>query len=144
MNNNFGVQLIVYFNYFILFYLIFVNLLYTFIFILSIIALYTHRKKDRYWSYEDMLASSYTPPLSIIIPCHNEGLTIVDNIKALLRSEYKEFQLVIVNDGSVDDTMEVLTKEFKLTRVDMPYKKQLITNQVNNIYLSAVEDKIIV
>lgn len=144
MNNNFGVQLIVYFNYFILFYLIFVNLLYTFIFILSIIALYTHRKKDRYWSYEDMLASSYTPPLSIIIPCHNEALTIVDNIKALLRSEYKEFQLVIVNDGSVDDTMEVLTKEFKLNRVDMPYKKQLITNKVNNIYLSAVEDKIIV
>jgi cellulose synthase/poly-beta-1,6-N-acetylglucosamine synthase-like glycosyltransferase len=117
---------------------------YTIIFVLSIRAIYTHGKESKYWSFEDMAASSYTPPLSIIVPCHNEALTIVDNINALLSCEYREFQLVIVNDGSTDETMEILTKEFNLNRVDMPYKNQINTNKVNNIYLSTVEDNIIV
>lgn len=137
-------HLLIYFNYFILFYLIFINFTYTFIFLLSIRAISIHRKKNRYWSYKDMIDSSYIPSLSIIVPCYNEALTIVDNIKSLLRSEYREFQLVIVNDGSTDETMEVLRKEFQLQRVDMSYKEEIKTKKVNNIYLSTLDDKIIV
>lgn len=102
------IQVIVYFNYFILYYLVFVNLVYTLLFLLSIVALYIYRQKNKYWSYEDMITSSYTPPLSIIVPCYNEAQTIVDNIKALLSLEYGEFQLVIVNDGSKDETLKIL------------------------------------
>lgn len=91
-----------------------------------------------------MMASSYTPPLSIIVPCYNEAQTIVDNIKALLSLEYGEFQLVIVNDGSKDDTLEILIKEFELQKVDMPYRKQISTKKIKGIYLSTIIDSIIV
>jgi len=138
------VQSIIHFNYFILIYIIFVNLVYTLLFLFSIRGIYIHRKKNRYWSYEDMIASSYTPPLSILVPCFNEAETIVDNIKALLSLEYGEFQLVIINDGSKDETLKVLMEEFDLHRVDMPYKKEISTKKVNRIYLSASSENIIV
>ena len=144
MNDNFWVQSIINFNYFILIYIMFVNFIYTFLFFLSIRGIYIHRKKNRYWSYEDMITSSYTPPLSIIVPCYNEAETIVDNVKSLLSIEYGEFQLVIVNDGSKDETLKVLTAEFDLQRVDHPYKKEINTKKVKNIYLSATADNIIV
>ncbi|MCC5912251.1 MAG: glycosyltransferase family 2 protein [Clostridiaceae bacterium] len=137
-------QIIIYFNHFILYYLVFVNFIYTLLFILSIGAIYIYRQKNKYWSYEDMISSSYTPPLSIIVPCYNEVQTIVDNIKALLSLEYGEFQLVIVNDGSKDETLEILIKEFELEKIDMPYRRQINTKKVKGVYLSTIIDSIIV
>ncbi|MBP2028960.1 cellulose synthase/poly-beta-1,6-N-acetylglucosamine synthase-like glycosyltransferase [Acetoanaerobium pronyense] len=143
LDYSFWIDFIIKFNYFILYYLIIVNLIYTLLFILSIGALYIHRQKNKYWSYDDMMVSSYTPPLSIIVPCYNEAETITDNIKALLSLEYSEFELVIVNDGSKDDTLEIIKKEFGFKKIDMPYKHQIKTKEVKNIYLSTTIDNII-
>ena len=108
MESNIIIDFIIKFNNFILYYLISVNFIYTVLFVLSIRALYVHRQKNKYWSYDDMMTSSYTPPLSIIVPCYNEEKTIVDNIKSLLSLEYSEFQLVIVNDGSKDGSLDTI------------------------------------
>lgn len=124
------------FNRTILYYVIFINLIYTLLFFISIRALYVDRQRKKYWSYEDMIASSYTPPLSIIVPCYNEELTITDNVKALMSLEYGDYELVLVNDGSKDKTLEVLIKAFDLTKIDMPYRKQINTKAVQGIYVS--------
>ncbi|MDZ7834984.1 MAG: hypothetical protein U5K84_06255 [Alkalibacterium sp.] len=50
--------LIEHFNYFVLYYVIFVNAVYTLLFLASIRALYIDRQKNKYWSYEDMVMSS--------------------------------------------------------------------------------------
>ena len=65
MESNIIIDFIIKFNNFILYYLISVNFIYTVLFVLSIRALYVHRQKNKYWSYDDMMTSSYTPPLSI-------------------------------------------------------------------------------
>lgn len=132
------------FNYFVLYYMIFINTIYTLLFFVSIRALYIDRQRKKYWSYEDMVASSYTPPLSIIVPCYNEALTIVDNVKALLSLEYSEFQLIIVNDGSKDTTLEHLIEEFKLEKIDMPYRRKIETKEIEGIYLSSIFDNIVI
>jgi len=136
--------LIEHFNYFVLYYVIFVNAVYTLLFLASIRALYIDRQKNKYWSYEDMVMSSYTPPLSIIVPCYNEAETITENVKALLSLEYSEFQLIIVNDGSKDETLNRLLEEFQMTKIAMPYKKEISTQEVRSIYLSSMFENIIV
>ena len=143
MESNIIIDFIIKFNNFILYYLISVNFIYTVLFVLSIRALYVHRQKNKYWSYDDMMTSSYTPPLSIIVPCYNEEKTIVDNIKSLLSLEYSEFQLVIVNDGSKDETLETIKNEFSFKKIDMPYKNQIKTKDVKGIYLSTLTNNII-
>ncbi|SFC32948.1 Glycosyltransferase, catalytic subunit of cellulose synthase and poly-beta-1,6-N-acetylglucosamine synthase [Alkalibacterium subtropicum] len=132
------------FNRFVLYYMIFINAIYTLLFVVSIRALYVDRQKKKYWSYEEMTASSYTPPLSIVVPSYNEEKTIVDNAKALLSLEYSEFQLIIVNDGSKDRTLEQLIYEFKLKKIDMPYRRKLKTKDIRGIYLSALFENIII
>lgn len=144
MIENYLIKTVIYFNNFVLYYLISVNLIYTILFIISILALYRYHKKIKYWSYEDMIRSSYTPPLSIIVPCYNEEKTIVDNVKGLLSLEYGEFEIIIVNDGSSDSSLKVLKEAFKLQQIDMPYNKQIKTEEIKNIFISSIAENIIV
>lgn len=124
------------FNWFILYYVILINTIYFILFLVSIRSLYIDRQKKKYWSYEGMVASNYTPPLSIIVPCYNEEKTIIDNIQALLSLEYGEFELVIINDGSKDQTIDKIINQFDMKKIEMPYRKKIDTKEIKGIYLS--------
>lgn len=49
----------------------------------------------------------YNPFVSIIVPVYNEGKVIIDSIKSLLQLNYSNYEIIVVNDGSTDDTSEV-------------------------------------
>lgn len=138
------VESIGWFNYIVLYYVLTINTFYALLFIVAVRALYVDRKKKKYWSYVDMASSSYTPPLSLLVPCYNEAETVVDNVKALLSLEYNEFELIIVNDGSKDRTLQELIDEFNLIKIDLPYRRKISTKPIKGIYLSTLFDNIIV
>jgi biofilm PGA synthesis N-glycosyltransferase PgaC len=48
------------------------------------------------------------PPVSFVVPCHNEGVTIAETVDSLLASTYPDFDIVLVNDGSEDATRDIL------------------------------------
>lgn len=54
--------------------------------------------------------SDDAPPVSIIVPAHNESYAIVETIESLKRLEYPEFEIIVVNDGSTDDTAEIINR----------------------------------
>nr|WP_245578151.1 glycosyltransferase [Alicyclobacillus herbarius] len=54
------------------------------------------------------------PPVSLIVPAYNEEATIVESIKALLRTRYPKFEIIVVNDGSKDRTTQVLKDAFEM------------------------------
>jgi len=68
-----------------------------------------------------IIKSNNSLGVSIIAPAFNEGLTIISNVKSLLSQEYPKFEVIIVNDGSSDDTLEQLIQEFSLIKVDFLY-----------------------
>ncbi len=49
-----------------------------------------------------------TPPVSILIPCHNEGDNVQETIAAAMAQRYPDFEVIAINDGSRDDTAEKL------------------------------------
>lgn len=56
-----------------------------------------------------------SPPLvSVVAPAYNEQLTIEESVRAMLALDYESSEIVIVNDGSTDDTLAVLTAAFRL------------------------------
>ena len=63
--------------------------------------------------------SPYTPGVSIVAPAYNEEITVVDNVHSLLQQDYPTFEVIIVNDGSKDKTLEKLIENFEL--VEVPY-----------------------
>ncbi len=66
---------------------------------------------------EALRTSPHVPPVSIIVPAYNEQETIVDSVEALFGIDYPEFEIIVVNDGSTDTTLERLTDRFQLKPV---------------------------
>lgn len=77
------------------------------------------------------------PPVSLIVPCYNEQATIATSVRSLLQLEYPEFEIVVVNDGSSDATLDVLVHEFALAPFPEAYRVRLRTQPVRSVYRSA-------
>jgi len=54
----------------------------------------------------------YEPFVSIIVPAFNEEFVIEATIRSLLNSDYDNFEIIVVDDGSVDRTSEVVRDRF--------------------------------
>jgi cellulose synthase/poly-beta-1,6-N-acetylglucosamine synthase-like glycosyltransferase len=67
--------------------------------------------------YEDVLHSSFTPPLSILVPAYNEETGIVSSVRSLLGINYQEYEIIVINDGSKDGTLRVMVEEFDLSLI---------------------------
>jgi cellulose synthase/poly-beta-1,6-N-acetylglucosamine synthase-like glycosyltransferase len=84
------------------------------------------------------------PAVSIVVPAHNEALTIVDSVRALLALEYAAREIVVVNDGSQDNTLAVLTEAFELIEAPVAFEQPLQTAPLRGAYRSVVEPALVV
>ena len=75
-------------------------------------------KKNSFVNHKDLLSSSIAPSISVIAPAYNECLNIVENVRSLLSTHYVNYDVIIVNDGSKDDSLERLIKAYDLERVE--------------------------
>ena len=82
--------------------------------------------------------SDYTKPLTMVVPAFNEEVTIVDSVTNLVHCDYPRFEVVVVNDGSSDRTLEVLKQAFRLRRTDLPYRDAIGTARVRAMYQATV------
>jgi cellulose synthase/poly-beta-1,6-N-acetylglucosamine synthase-like glycosyltransferase len=80
--------------------------------------------------------NDYTKPLTMIVPAFNEEVTIVDSVTNLVHCDYPRFEVVVVNDGSSDQTLEVLKHAFRLRRTDLPYRDAIGTARVRAMYVA--------
>ena len=87
-----------------------------------------------------LAAHAATPPMvSLIVPARNEALTIVESVRALLALDYEAREIMIVNDGSTDDTLSTLLEHFRLVPAPLAFAEPLKTAPIRGIYRS-VED----
>jgi cellulose synthase/poly-beta-1,6-N-acetylglucosamine synthase-like glycosyltransferase len=105
----------------------------------SLLAVFRVRRYLKSSAIDDMdpAYSSVHLPISLVVPAYNESKSIVTSIKALLQLEYPDFEVVVVNDGSTDDTLEKLIAAFQLYRYPEAYRKQVPCRPVRATYRSA-------
>lgn len=137
LGDKFIIKFILAYNNFALFYLIVTSITTTILFLLAIKGVRNYRNQLKNWPYYKMVTSAYVPPVSILVPSYNEEKTVVNNIKSLLSIEYSQFEVVVINDGSKDSTLDVLRKAFELKRIDKPYQETIITQEIRGVYVSA-------
>jgi cellulose synthase/poly-beta-1,6-N-acetylglucosamine synthase-like glycosyltransferase len=79
-----------------------------------------------------------TKPLTMIVPAFNEEVTIVDSVTSLVQSDYPRFEIVVVSDGSTDETLSQLKRAFRLRRTEVPYRPAIGTARVRAMYEATV------
>ena len=75
-------------------------------------------------------------PVSVIVPAYNESASIITSVKAMLQLEYPQFELIVVNDGSKDDTLGKLIDEFGMQPFPEAYRARVKSAEVRGVYRS--------
>lgn len=127
----------------ILIYFLFLNLGYTFITIFAF--LFIKRSSDATPDLprlDHLVGLSNLRPISILIPAYNEELNIVSTVEGARRLRYPEFEVIVINDGSTDKTLEALGKAFSLIPIERPPKRLLQTAEIRTVFRSKVDPRI--
>jgi cellulose synthase/poly-beta-1,6-N-acetylglucosamine synthase-like glycosyltransferase len=122
-------------EWFFLIYFLALNLIYL---ILNVISLFSIKRYVPTRILEEMpyFLGDLMPPISVLVPAYNEEFTIVTTVKSLLQQDYPEFEIVVVNDGSTDNTLRVLQEGLKLVPFPEAFRVNLPTKPIQRIYRS--------
>ncbi len=74
------------------------------------------------------------PPIALLAPAYNEELSIVESVKSLLSLHYPEFEVLVINDGSTDSTLQILIDHFGLTRVERFHDERVEHRPIRGLY----------
>jgi len=94
--------------------------------------------------YATLGASRFTIPVSIIVAAYNEATVIESTVSSFLGFEYPEFEVIVVNDGSSDDTLERLCEAFELAPYEVFVRHIFSTRPVRALYRSARHPNLVV
>jgi cellulose synthase/poly-beta-1,6-N-acetylglucosamine synthase-like glycosyltransferase len=105
---------------------------------LNMLSLRTLHRKGQEALLDDLprAYSGLEPPVSILVPAYNEEATIAASVRSMLQLTYAEYEVVVINDGSKDGTLDVLIREFGLLPFPEAYRRQIPTKDIRAIYRS--------
>ena len=134
---------LVYYEVVVFLYFIVLNSSYLLLTISSSITLF--RYKHRWNICEAARENDFLMPnVAILSPAFNEETTIVNSVHSLLNVDYPSLEVVVVNDGSKDNTLAVLQENFKLVKSDFAAEPPLHTTPVRAVYRSITDDRLLV
>ena len=73
-------------------------------------------------------------PMSITVPAYNEELTIIDTINNLLKLNYPRFEIIVIDDGSKDNTKNLIINSFNLKKKNMIINYQVKCEEIKEYY----------
>ncbi|MEE2643911.1 MAG: glycosyltransferase, partial [Myxococcota bacterium] len=137
-------SLIVWVDWFFLLYFLLMNTSYGVLILLAFWEVLLQRAR---WSNHALLwteASPHIPPISILAPAYNEEETILDSVQALLGLSYPEYEVVIINDGSSDDTLRTLIDAFELFAIEPVCQIKLPSARIRALYRSRKSPRLLI
>jgi cellulose synthase/poly-beta-1,6-N-acetylglucosamine synthase-like glycosyltransferase len=137
-------HIILSYNYVVLTYLLIICSIYFLLNVLSFRNILRYNKKVHYVDLNRIFRLKNYKPISIIVPTYNEENGIAESVKSLLQLEYPDFQVVVVNDGSTDKTLDVLITNFGIKQVSFSPFYKLPSKPIGAIYMSSEFPNLIV
>jgi cellulose synthase/poly-beta-1,6-N-acetylglucosamine synthase-like glycosyltransferase len=125
-------------------YFVVANGFWTVLFVAAAWQMLEHRRSSAAEDTRWLLSSSVLPRVSILVPAHNEAATMGESVRALLTLEYPNLEVVLVNDGSTDETLETLVHHFELQPIYPVYRHVVATKAVRALYRSGLHPGLVV
>jgi peptidoglycan-N-acetylglucosamine deacetylase len=137
-------QFILDFNFALIYYSFTINALYFVLLFFSATgsirqSIYAKVKKNTLLFERNMM-----PSISIIAPAYNESATIIESVNSLINLWYPRYELIVVNDGSSDGTLDKLINYYELVKVDILFTEHITSQPVLAIYRNPMFPKLTV
>lgn len=132
------------FEWLVLGYFLTVNGFYLFLLGCAALEMRRHLLRIREETRWRVHRSRVAPTVSMLVPAHNEGTTVVDSVRALLTLHYPNLEVIVVNDGSTDETLANLEKDFELVAVHPIYHRRMEHREVRGMYRSSACSDLVV
>jgi len=109
---------------------------YLFVGIFAILEMRQYMRLRSFTDYSLLASSPYVPGISILAPAYNEAASIVENVRSLLSIHYRNLELIVINDGSKDDSLQRLIGHYQLVRTDHFTEAAIPAKPIRGIYRS--------
>ena len=137
-------QILVKGQFVVLVYFLVVNGWYMLLLVSSLIEMRHHMVLIADEARHLLLSSTLSPTISILAPAFNEETTIEASLRALLALQYPNLEVIVINDGSKDRTVQVLIEHFDLVPVKTIYEQRIKTKPVVSLYRSSTFPALVV
>ena len=114
-------QILIFAQWGTLIYFLVINSFYVLLLAAACWELWKHNNQAQQSSMLKLLGSKVAPSISVLAPAYNESATITDSVKGLLALYYPNLEVIVINDGSSDATLEILAKQFALDPLENIY-----------------------
>ena len=130
------VRFLLWFDIVVLIYFVILNFTYLVTTLLSFDVLRRYAVRMKSIHVNDLLATGGTPPITLLVPAYNERDNCVGAIRSFLVLDYPHYDVIVINDGSTDDTLDVLTDAFDLLPAVRVPTATLETESIRGTYRS--------
>ena len=132
------------FEYFMLGYFLVINGVYLGLCVIAFFSIRRHLHNMELVDTTPLFRSGLAPGVAVVCPAYNESTTIVATVHSLLAIEYPSLEIMIVNDGSKDRTLDVLREEFALRLAPRAPSGDIPTAPLRGVYRSATRPNLLV
>jgi cellulose synthase/poly-beta-1,6-N-acetylglucosamine synthase-like glycosyltransferase len=116
------------------FFLIYLLLYASYLFLSVAVGAWRLYHLDKMRSIKNELKHDFYFPVSILVPAYNEEVTILDSVESLLNLDYRLYEIVVVDDGSKDNTSQVLIDHFHMHKVSRPIRISVPCKPIEAVY----------
>ena len=131
-------------NHILFLYYLLSNLAYLLMLIIALKTSAAHLRRMESVPLDWIKRSPMVPPITILVPAHNEERSICTAVRNLLDLDYPEIEVIVINDGSSDCTLQIMQQEFRLRLVRAVYIPQAISAPVRGLYRSDVDPRLVI
>jgi cellulose synthase/poly-beta-1,6-N-acetylglucosamine synthase-like glycosyltransferase len=125
-------------------YFVILNSFYALLLLLAIPEIWEETRLSEDEDLSRLLQTDAPPPISILVPAFNESANIQASVTAILTLDYRTYEVIVINDGSKDDTMDRLQDAFDLYEVPRIYPEVLTTQPIRALYRSRTRPRLLV
>ncbi len=131
-------------NHAVFYYYLVSNLAYLTMLVIAFRTSAAHLRYLESVRFDWIKSSPMVPPVTLLVPAHNEAQFICTAVRNLLELDYPELEVIVINDGSTDKTLQMMQKEFSLRLVRAVYVPQIMSAPVRGLYRSDSDTRLLV
>jgi cellulose synthase/poly-beta-1,6-N-acetylglucosamine synthase-like glycosyltransferase len=131
-------------NWTLFYYYLVSNIAYLAMLLIAICTSRAHQNRLESVPLTWVKGSPLAPPITILMPAHNEEKCICTAVRNCLDLDYPELEVIVINDGSVDHTLASIQDAFRLRLVRMVYVPHAKSGVVRGLYRSELDARLVV